>query len=413
MSGAASVRCDGERLSESIAALAAVGGTPAGGCSRPALTEADRAGHDLFARWAQEAGLSVRADAVGNLFARRNGTASDRPAVMLGSHLDTVPDGGRYDGAYGVLAALETVRALNDAGIRTRAPIELAVWANEEGARFPQVCTGSAAFAGLISVADLRALRALDGPSYGEELDRTGMAGPEAPGSSLPGAYLEAHIEQGPLLDRAGIPVGIVTGIRAVRYFEVTLSGEEAHVGSVMEGRRDALRAAAAVIERVHSMCATELPEAIVGVGRLEIEPNAPTVVAGGVRAWVCVRPAGVQPPAGWEQRLELAIVTAAAALGVSADVTQVSRYGPVEFDDACVTALRGSAAALGLDPPLMVSNAGHDAGYLAGVAPTAMVFVACRGGVSHSPREFAAPADLAAGCDVLLATTLALAERA
>jgi beta-ureidopropionase / N-carbamoyl-L-amino-acid hydrolase len=409
----APLRCDRDRLWDRLAELARVGATPDGGVGRLALTDEDRAGRELVSAWAAELGLHERADRIGNLFWRRPGEVRDRAAVMAGSHLDTVPDGGRFDGAFGVLAALEAVQTLAEAGTRTAAPVEVACWANEEGARFPRVCTGSGAFAGAMTEEDVRALRATDGPAYGDELDRLGLAGPGAPGAERPSAYFEAHIEQGALLERAGIPIGVPEGIRAVRYLEATFEGEEAHAGGPMEDRRDALRAAARAIEELHALAAGDglLAGAIVAAGRLEIEPNVPTVVPGRVRAWLCVRPAGLEGEEGWAGELERRLGAVAGELGVIVEVRAASRNGPARFDERAVALVRQGARALELETLHLVLPVGHDAGYLAGVAPTAMVLVPCRGGVSHSPDEWAERDWVGDGGDVLLGALRAAAR--
>lgn len=406
------LRCDRERLWERLEALALDGATPDGGVRRLALTDEDRAGRELVSSWAAELRLEERADRIGNVFWRRRGEHRERPPVMAGSHLDTVPDGGRFDGAYGVLAALEAAQTLDEAGVETAAPIDVVCWANEEGARFPRVCTGSGVFAGAMTEEDVRALRATDGPTYGDELDRLGLAGDEIPGHTRPSAYFEAHIEQGPLLEREGIPIGVPDGIRAVRYLEATFEGEEAHAGGRMEDRRDALRAAARAIEELHALAASdgELAGAIVAAGRLEIEPNAATVVPGRVRAWLCVRPRGLEGHDGWAGELERRLGEVTGELGVTVSLRPASRYGPARFARSAIALVRDTAHALRLETLELVLPVGHDAGYLAGVAPSAMVIVPCRDGVSHSPAEWAEPEWVGDGCDVLLGAVRAAA---
>ncbi|MGX6447653.1 hydantoinase/carbamoylase family amidase, partial [Patulibacter sp. S7RM1-6] len=244
MSGAAD-HVDGDALWADLLAMAELGATPAGGSRRLALTDLDAAGRERFVGWAREAGLEPRTDAAGNLFVRLAGTDPERRAVMLGSHLDTQPDGGRFDGVLGVLAGLEAVRALRRSGVASAAPVDVAVWSNEEGGRFPRFCTGSAVYAGVTPLDEVRALRAFDGPTYGEELDRLGWSDGDAPGTDLPAAYLELHIEQGPILEARERRVGLVRGIRGIRQVDVRLEGREGHAGSPMDGRRDAGRAAA------------------------------------------------------------------------------------------------------------------------------------------------------------------------
>ena len=355
----------------------------------------------FIAGWARDAGLDLRADRTGNVFARRPGSDPDRPAVMAGSHLDTQPDGGRFDGVFGVLAALEAVRALNDAGVETKAPIDVVNWTNEEGGRFPRFCTGSAVYAGVMTLDEARSLQAFDGPLYGDELDRLGLAGDEEPGSLPADAYLELHIEQGPKLERAGVPLGIVQGIRGIRQVPIEVTGHEAHSGSPMAGRQDALREAARIVEAVAELAESDPSEPSITVGRFEVEPNAPSVVPGRVRMVADVRGGGLEDPS--------ALVDRVRSIAGDANVGDpFFRYGPVHFDEKLLTLLRESA---GDTPTLeMVSPAGHDAGWLARKLPTAMLFVPCRGGLSHHPDESAEPEHLELATRVLAETLAKLA---
>lgn len=399
---AAAAAVSGERLWSDLMAMAEVGATPEGGSRRLALTDEDAAGRELFGRWAREAGLELRADRAGNQFARRAGSDPSLPAVMAGSHLDTQPNGGRFDGVFGVLAALEAVRALNDAGVDTAAPIDVVNWTNEEGGRFPQFCTGSAVYAGAATDDEVRALRAFDGPLYGEELDRVGFAGDEEPGSRPASAYIELHIEQGPVLENEGLPLGVVRGIRGIRKFGIELSGREEHAGSPMPGRRDALRAAARVVEAVGSL-AEESGGASATVGRIELEPNAPSVVPGVARLLVDVRGALLDPPDELVSRIREVAVAALSGSDVTVAVDEnVWEYGPVAFDAGLLDTLRAAADGGGTRWLDMVSPAGHDAGYVTRRVPTAMLFVPCRDGLSHHPAEWAEPEHLELACRVL-----------
>jgi beta-ureidopropionase / N-carbamoyl-L-amino-acid hydrolase len=399
---AAAAAVSGERLWSDLMAMAEVGATPDGGSHRLALTDDDRAGRELFASWAREAGLELRADRAGNLFARRAGHDLGVPAVMAGSHLDTQPNGGRFDGVLGVLAALEAVRALGDAGVDTAAPIDVVVWANEEGGRFPQFCTGSAVYAGAATLEEVRALPAFDGPLYGDELDRVGFAGDEEPGSQPGSAYLELHIEQGPVLEREGVPLGVVRGIRGIRKFALELTGREEHAGSPMAGRRDALRAAARVVEGLGEL-GDEAGSASVTVGRIDVTPNAPSVVPGAARLLVDVRGAELDSPDDLVSRVRGIAVSALADSEVAVAMDeQVWEYGPVAFDEGLLGELRGAADRSGARSLDMVSPAGHDAGYVARRVPTAMLFIPCRDGLSHHPAEWAEPEHVELACRVL-----------
>ena len=400
MSAASAV--SGERLWSDLMEMAEVGATPDGGCSRLALTDEDAAGRELFAGWARDAGLTLRADRAGNLFARRAGTDAARPAVMAGSHLDTQPNGGRFDGVFGVLAALEAVRALGDAGVSSAAPIDVVVWANEEGGRFPQFCTGSAVYAGAATLEEVRALPAFDGPLYGDELDRVGFAGDEEPGSVPAAAYLELHIEQGPVLESEELPLGVVRGIRGIRKFAVDVTGREEHAGSPMAGRRDALRAAARVLEALGAL-GDESGGASITVGRIEVEPNAPSVVPGAARLLVDVRGAALDPPDELVSRIREVVMSRLAGSEVSVTVDDdVWEYGPIAFDEGVLGTLREAVGRSGAGSLEMVSPAGHDAGYVARRVPTAMLFVPCRDGLSHHPAEWAEPEHLELACRVL-----------
>jgi beta-ureidopropionase / N-carbamoyl-L-amino-acid hydrolase len=399
---AAAAAVSGERLWSDLMAMAEVGATPEGGSHRLALTDDDRAGRELFSSWAQEAGLELRADRAGNLFARRAGRDVGLPAVMAGSHLDTQPNGGRFDGVLGVLAALEAVRALADAGVDTAAPIDIVVWANEEGGRFPRFCTGSAVYAGAATLEDVRALAAFDGPSYGQELDRLGFAGHEEPGSLPASAYLELHIEQGPRLEREGVPLGVVRGIRGIRKFAIELTGREEHSGSPMAGRRDALRAAARVVEALAAL-GDESGGASVTIGRIEVAPNTPSVVPGFARLLVDVRGAELDSPDALVSRVREVALSALAGSEVAVGVEeQAWEYGPVAFDEGLLGTLREAAGRSGARSLDMVSPAGHDAGYVAWRVPTAMLFIPCRDGLSHHPAEWAEPEHVELACRVL-----------
>jgi N-carbamoyl-L-amino-acid hydrolase len=404
---AAGIRIDAERLWGSLMAMAEVGAIRGGGCSRLALTDADKEAAERFAEWAGSAGCRISRDPIGNLFAERAGTDPSRPAVLVGSHLDTQPSGGRFDGAYGTLAALEVIRTLNDHGIDTVAPVVAVSWANEEGARFPMPCTGSAVFSGALSVAEALGQRALDGPAFGDELRRLGAAGSDTVAPRRFAAYLEAHIEQGPVLETSGTVIGVVAGGQGVRAIEVRLTGAEAHAGTTpMEARRDAALGAARILTAVHELPARR-PGALATVGRLDVRPGSRAVVPGRAELVVDVR----HPDAAVLGELEADVrrlareIAAATALDVETET--VLRLDPVAFDRACTASVRRAADRLGHPATELLSGAGHDATYVARAVPTAMLFIPCRGGVSHHPAEYAEPHHVQAGCDVLLHAVL------
>ncbi len=390
--------------------MAQIGATPEGGCRRLALTDEDRQGLELFRTWAAEAGCTISQDSVGNLFAERRGSRPGHPALLVGSHLDTQPSGGKFDGAYGTLAALEILRTLNDHELETIAPVVAVSWVNEEGARFPLPCTGSAVFAGELPLDEALAQKATDGPRFGDELRRLDMAGPEAPGRRRVAAYLEAHIEQGPVLESTGTSIGVVSGGQGMRGLAIRVTGSEAHAGTTpMEHRRDALAGAARIVTAVNSLPARH-PEALATVSRIQVEPGSRSVIPGRARLLVDLRHA--ESPG--LDRLEASVrqVAAELAAGARLDV-EVERFlsmEPVVFDESCVAAIRTAADRIGEPWVELRSGAGHDAVYVARSIPAAMLFVPCRGGVSHSPDEHAEPEHIRAGCDVLLHAVLDLA---
>lgn len=406
----ADLRVDAERLWRSLMEMAEIGATPEGGCRRLALTDEDRAALDLLAEWVRGAGYRTTQDRVGNFFAERPGADPERPAVLVGSHLDTQPSGGRFDGAYGTLAALEVLRTLDDHGIETLAPVVAVSWTHEEGARFPLPCTGSAVFAGALSLADALAQRATDGPSFGEELERVGMVGPERPGSRRFACFLELHIEQGVVLERAGATVGIVSRGQGVRGIELRLAGAESHSGTTpMDARRDALVGAARIVTAVR-----ELPDAHAGalatVGALAVGPGSRTVVPGSAELIVDLRHPELEALERMEAEVRRRAGEVAEAEGLGLAIDTFLRIDPVVFDEACVEAIR-AAAELVAEPALeLVSGAGHDAFWVGRTTPAAMVFIPCRDGISHSPAEHVEPEHARAGCDVLLHAVLARA---
>jgi len=398
-------RIDPERLWRSLMDLAKIGATPKGGVKRLALTEVDRQGRDQFVRWAREAGLAVRWDAVGNIFARREG-AEPLPPVMMGSHLDSQPSGGRFDGAYGVMAGLEVLRTLNERKIGTRAPVEVASWTNEEGSRFAPGMAGSGVFTGVHSLEEIKKTRDSEGVSFAEALGRIGYAG--AGGPHPVGAYFEAHIEQGPVLEDTRTTIGVVQGALGQRWFDVAVIGQDAHAGPTpMALRKDALIGASRLVLEVNRI-AREYPDyARATVGFMQVKPNSRNVVPGEVHLTVDMRNASDKTLSSMKQDLERSANAIAAECRVAIEVREIVHFPPCEFAPALVDSVRRAAGALGLSHRDIVSGAGHDAVYLARVAPTAMIFVPCEGGISHNEVENARPEDLAAGCDVLLQAVL------
>lgn len=384
--------------------MARIGATEKGGSRRLALSDEDRQGRDLFTRWCESAGCSAQVDRMGNIFVRRPGKQPDLAPVATGSHLDTQPHGGKFDGVYGVLAGLEVIRTLNDHGIETDAPIEVAVWTNEEGARFSPAMVGSAVFAGSLELE--YALRRADseGKTMGAELERIGYAGALPCGDRSFGAFFEAHIEQGPILERAGDVVGVVTGVQGIRWYDVAVTGQDAHAGPTpMELRRDALLGAASMISALNRLALAHAPHGRATVGRLQVEPNSPNTIAGRVELSVDLRHPDPETLTAMDQGFRCEFATIANAAGLELGIDEVSYTAPVAFDPGCVHAVRDAAASLGYANRDIVSGAGHDACYVSRVAPTAMIFVPCANGISHNEEEDAQPGDLEAGCNVLL----------
>jgi beta-ureidopropionase / N-carbamoyl-L-amino-acid hydrolase len=405
---------DGGRLWASLMELARIGATPKGGVCRLAASDLDAAARHLFIRWCEAAGCAVTVDEIGNIFARRPGRNPDLPPVMTGSHLDTQPTGGKFDGAYGVLAGLEIVRSLNDLGYETEAPIEIVAWTNEEGSRFSPAMLGSAVFAGVFDPAyGLGRPDNVTGVTLGAELARIGFAGPAPVGGRKVAAYFEAHIEQGPILEANGNTIGVVTGAQGQRWYEVTVIGEEAHAGPTpMPRRKDALVGAARMIGAVNQIGHRHAPFACATVGFVQVSPNSRNTIPGRVFFTVDFRHPEDAVLSAMDHELRAACGSAAAAARVEAGVEEFWYFPPTPFDPALVGAVRDAARVQGYPHQDIVSGAGHDAVYMARVAPSAMVFVPCIGGISHNEIEDAKPEDLAAGCNVLLNALLECADR-
>jgi beta-ureidopropionase / N-carbamoyl-L-amino-acid hydrolase len=405
------LRTDGNRLWDSLMEMAKIGETEKGGVCRLALTDLDRESRDLFSKWCEDAGCSITVDKMGNIFARRPGKNNDLPPIMTGSHLDSQPTGGKYDGVYGVLAGLEVVRTLNDLNIETEAPIEVAVWTNEEGSRFAPAMVASGVFAGVFDL-DYGLSRAdLDGKTMGEELERIGYAGDKDVGGREVGAYFEAHIEQGPILENEDKTIGVVTGAQGQRWYEVTLTGQEAHAGPTpMHSRKDALVGAARMVGEVNRIGLENQPNACATVGLMQVTPNSRNVIPGSVFFCIDFRHPKDEVLSGMDAELRKVCADIATDIGLEMDFEEIWYSPPVAFDEACVSAVRGACEGGDIAHMDIVSGAGHDACYLSRVAPTAMIFTPCLNGISHNEIESAEPEHLEAGCNVLLQ---AMIERA
>lgn len=406
------LKINGERLWASLMAMAEIGATARGGSCRLALSDEDKAGRELFAHWCREAGMTLSVDAIGNLFARRAGTDPDAAPVMMGSHLDTQPEGGRFDGVYGVLAGLEVVRCLNDLNIQTRKPLEVAVWTNEEGARFTPAMFGSAVFTGIMDLNAALAVRDVDGISVAEALQRTGYAG-ERPLGGAVDAYFEAHIEQGPILEDNAKSIGVVTGGQAIRWLDVRVEGMAAHAGTTpMPLRKDALYGVARMIQAIEGLAADFAPEGLTTVGELSINKSSRNTIPGLVNFTVDLRHHRDDAIAAMEQQVRARLQAIADGRGLNLTINPHWISPATPFDAECVAAVQEAVDALGYAQQSIVSGAGHDAIHLARYCPTAMVFIPCVGGLSHNEAEDVLPEDVKQGTDVLLNAVLARAGR-
>src|SRR5687768_7575933 len=404
---------NGQRLWDSLMEMAKIGETPKGGVCRLALTDLDRDGRDLFVRWAKEAGCTISVDRMGNVFARRAGRDDSLAPVMTGSHADSQPTGGRFDGIYGVLGGLEVIRTLNDHGIETERPVEVVIWTNEEGSRFAPAMVASGVFAGVFTL-DYGLSRAdVDGRTMGEELARIGYAGDRAMGKPVHAAF-ELHIEQGPILEAEGKTIGVVTHAQGQRWYEVVFTGQEAHAGPTpMPTRRNALVGAARVVELVNQIGFRHAPFACATVGMMQVHPNSRNVIPGRVFFTIDLRHPddAVLKAMDAELRAGVEKIAADAKLETTR-FEQIFYYEPITFDPECVASVRTAAQRFGYSHRDIVSGAGHDACYLSKVAPTAMVFVPCIGGISHNEIEDATPEWIEAGANVLLHAMLGRAGR-
>src|SRR6266852_2476252 len=406
---------NGKRLWAILMELTQIGATEKGGVCRLAASDLDDTARRLFIRWCEEAGCTVTIDRIGNIFARRPGRNPALAPVMAGSHLDTQPTGGRFDGAYGVMAGLEVVRSLNDLGYETEAPVEIVAWTNEEGSRFSPAMVGSGVFAGAFDLAyGVARPDNVSGVELGAELERIGFAGPAPVGEHPVAAYFEAHIEQGPILEAAGLPVGIVTGAQGQRWYEITVTGQEAHAGPTpMPRRRDALVGAARMIDAVNKIGHAHAPYACATVGFVQVSPNSRNTIPGHVFFTVDFRHPEDAVLTAMDTELRAACAAAAASRNVDVAVEEFWYFPPSPFDPRLVGAVREAALAQGYQHQDIISGAGHDAVYMARVAPSAMIFVPCVGGISHNEIEDAKPDDLTAGCAVLLNAVLESADAA
>ncbi len=401
------LKINGERLWASLMAMAEIGATARGGSCRLALSAEDKSGRELFSHWCNAAGLTLSVDAIGNLFARRAGTDKDAAPVMIGSHLDTQPEGGRFDGVYGVLACLEVIRSLDDHGIQTRKPLEIAVWTNEEGARFTPAMLGSAVFTGTLALDEALATADVDGIRVAEALRATGYNGSRPLGGAVD-AYFEAHNEQGPILEDNAKSIGVVTGGQAIRWLDVRVDGMAAHAGTTpMALRKDALYGAAQMIQALEALAADFAPQGLTTVGELNIAKSSRNTIPGLLTFTVDLRHHRDSEIDAMEQQVRQRLHAIAEQRGLSVTVSPHWVSPATPFDSECVACVQTSVDALGYSQQRIVSGAGHDAIHLARYCPTAMIFIPCVGGLSHNEAEDVLPEDVRQGTDVLLNAVL------
>ena len=398
------VRINGDRLWDSLMEMARIGATEKGGVNRQALTDLDKQGRDLFVDWCKQAGCTIRVDRMGNIFARRAGKDDGLAPVMTGSHLDTQPTGGKFDGVYGVLAGLEVLRTLNDLNYETQRPVEVSVWTNEEGCRFAPAMIGSGAFVGKFDLDFAHAITDMDGKTMAGELERIGYLGDQPMGGSDIAAFFEVHIEQGPILEAEEKTIGVVQGAQGQRWFDCTVTGQEAHAGPTpMARRRDALVGASRIVQEINRIGLANQPHACATVGQMEVRPNSRNTIPGQVFFSIDFRHPEDEVLSKMKSELEAFVDGVRADAGLDIALEEIWYQPPLKFDANCVAAVGAGAEATGLSHMDIISGAGHDACHIATVAPTGMIFVPCEDGISHNEVENATQSDIAAGCNVLL----------
>jgi N-carbamoyl-L-amino-acid hydrolase len=409
---ASNLRIDGERLWDSLMEMAKIGPGVAGGCNRQTLTDEDAAGRRLFQKWCEAEGLNMGVDAMGTMFMRREGTEPDALPVYVGSHLDTQPTGGKYDGVLGVLGGLEVVRTLNALGVKTRRPIVLSNWTNEEGTRFAPAMLASGVFAGVIEQAWAEDRRDAKGLRFGDELDRIGWRGSEPVGARKMHAFFELHIEQGPILEAEGADIGVVTHGQGLRWIQCTVTGKASHTGSTpMRMRKNAGRGLAQITELVHQIAMSWQPDAVGAIGHVEVFPNSRNIIPEKAVFTVDFRSHKLDVLEAMVAELLATAPGLCERLGCGFAHEMAGQFDPPAFDPGCVGMVRRAAERLGYSHRDIVSGAGHDACWINRVAPTAMIMVPCKDGLSHNEAEEITPEWAAKGTDVLLHAVLEAAE--
>ncbi len=409
---AENLKINGDRLWDSLMEMAQIGPGVAGGNNRQTLTDEDGEGRHLFQKWCEDAGCEMGLDQMGNMFAHRNGTDPDALPVYVGSHLDTQPTGGKYDGVLGVLGGLELLRTMNDLGIKTKHPIVVTNWTNEEGTRYAPAMLASGVFAGMHTQEWAYDRTDAEGKKFGDELTRIGWRGEEEVGKRDMHAFFELHIEQGPILEAEGKDIGVVTHGQGLWWLEVTLTGKDAHTGSTpMNMRVNAGLGMARITELVHTIAMDNQPAAVGAIGHCDVFPNSRNVIPGKCVFTIDFRSPDQAKLDGMKARLLAEAPAIAAELGLEISVESVGHFDPVTFDPGCVTAVRNAAERLGYSHTDIISGAGHDACWINRVAPTAMVMCPCVDGLSHNEAEEITKDWAAAGADVLMHAVLETAE--
>jgi N-carbamoyl-L-amino-acid hydrolase len=406
------LRINPGRLWDTIHEMAKIGPGVRGGNNRQTLTDADGEGRRLFQKWCEAAGMTVGVDSMGTMFAHRKGEDESLPPVMVGSHLDTQPTGGRYDGVLGVLSGLEVIRTLNDLGIKTKHPIEVVNWTNEEGTRYAPAMLASGVFAGVIDQDYAYGRTDAKGLKFGDELERIGFKGKEKAGTRKLKAFFELHIEQGPILEAEGKPIGVVTHGQGLWWLQVTLTGKESHTGSTpMPMRKNAGLGMARITELVHKVAMEKQPAAVGAIGHIDVYPNSRNVIPGKVVFTIDIRSPDRAILDGMKAKIEAEAPKIAAELGLGIEIEVAGHFDPVTFDATCVKAVRDAAVRLGYSHRDIVSGAGHDACWINRVAPTAMVMCPCVDGLSHNEDEKITQEWAAAGANVLFHAVVETAE--
>ncbi len=406
------LKINGTRLWDSLMEMAKIGPGIAGGNNRQTLTDEDGEGRALFQKWCVDAGCTMGLDTMGNMFARRNGTDPDALPVYVGSHLDTQPTGGKYDGVLGVLGGLEILRTLNDLGIKTKHPIVVTNWTNEEGTRYAPAMLASGVFAGVHTEDWANTREDADGKTFGSELERIGWKGDEPVGARKMHAFFELHIEQGPILEAEGKDIGVVTNGQGLSWTQITITGKDSHTGSTpMPMRKNAGLGMARILEKVDEIAWSHAPHAVGAAGHIDVSPNSRNVIPGKVVFTVDFRSPDLSVIEDMEQRLRVEGQKIADAMGLGIEFEKVGGFDPVDFDQTCVTAVRSAAERLGYSHMDLISGAGHDACWINQVAPTAMVMCPCVDGLSHNEAEEISKEWATAGADVLMHAVVETAE--